>query len=248
MAKHSKSDRAEAIARLREWIKPGDTVYTILESVSRSGMSRAIRVLIPTIDGIRDGQGRGTATVDFIHPNHAVSVALNLRRAKSEGVIMGGCGMDMGFALVYELSHTLYPEYQCLGKGKCPSNYHVNHRDRVRCEGVTYGEDRHHCYRPDPFSRWPVADDWPIQEETVTVDGDDGQPISHTFKRYLACISYESIVGLPVGTKDLCLREDGSAIQVCPTCQGKGDLPNPEGPERWDLLHTDGYALRHRWL
>jgi hypothetical protein len=37
--------------------------------------------------------------------------------------------MDMGFHLVYELSHALYGKgYGCLGKGKCPSNYHVNHR------------------------------------------------------------------------------------------------------------------------
>jgi hypothetical protein len=49
------------------------------------------------------------------------------------GVKVGGCGMDMGFHLVYNLSRTLYPTYQCLGKGDgsyrsgCPSNEHVNH-------------------------------------------------------------------------------------------------------------------------
>ena len=71
--------------------------------------------------------------------------------------MIGGCGMDMGFHLVYELSHTLYGGhrveftgegapvgatveqlagrwyywtggYACLGKGKCPSNVHHNHR------------------------------------------------------------------------------------------------------------------------
>ena len=43
--KAAEAERAEAIAKLREWIKPGDTVYTVLDSVSRSGMSRHIRVL-----------------------------------------------------------------------------------------------------------------------------------------------------------------------------------------------------------
>jgi hypothetical protein len=34
----------------------------------------------------------------------------------------------------------------------------------------------------------------------------------------------------------------------CPACKGAGRVPNPEGPERFDLVHTDGYALHHRWL
>lgn len=34
-------EREEAITKLREWIKPGDTVYTILDHVSSSGMSQA---------------------------------------------------------------------------------------------------------------------------------------------------------------------------------------------------------------
>ena len=45
---------------------------------------------------------------------------------------MGGAGMDMGFALVYELSHALYPDgFDCIGEG-CPANDHNNppHPDR----------------------------------------------------------------------------------------------------------------------
>jgi hypothetical protein len=41
--KHSKAAQVEALAKLRDWIKPGDTVYTMLDHVSPSGMSRAIR-------------------------------------------------------------------------------------------------------------------------------------------------------------------------------------------------------------
>lgn len=41
---------------------------------------------------------------------------------------------------------------------------------------------------------------------------------------------------------------DGDDDLPIPTCKGNGHLPNPEGKERFDLTHTDGYALRHRWL
>ena len=35
-------DRQEAIEHLRTMLQPGDTVYTVLRNVSRSGMSRGI--------------------------------------------------------------------------------------------------------------------------------------------------------------------------------------------------------------
>jgi hypothetical protein len=260
----AKVKHAESLARLREWIKPGDTLYTVLESVSRSGMSRTIRVVLPyTTD---DGR------VDFLHPNHAVSEVLGYRRAKrGDGLIVGGCGMDMGFHLVNGVSESLYgylrcenpacgahyadcyrpidehrltirPNcascgellaggYQCLGKGKCPSNYHVNHRDRIHCEGTrVYNPDGpdsgERCYKPGGmFSRYEAPEGWPRR----VVDIGDGATVDGG---PLACIG------------DL----DAGTLQVCPTCQGEGDVPNPEGPERWDLLHTDGYAIRHKWL
>ena len=44
MTKQQQSERDEYIAKLRETLKPGDTVYTVIRSVSRSGMSRVIDV------------------------------------------------------------------------------------------------------------------------------------------------------------------------------------------------------------
>lgn len=121
--KVAKADRDAAIAKLREWIHPGDTVYTILESVSRSGMSREIRVLVPQI--IHPDADARTA-VDFLHPNHAVSQALGIRQGKRDGLIVGGCGMDMGFHLVYSLSRVLFRDgFPCTGS-HCPSNDHSN--------------------------------------------------------------------------------------------------------------------------
>lgn len=102
MSKATDKERAEAIEKLREWIKPGDTVYTILRSVSKSGMSREIGVVLMYQD-----ERRGI--VD-LHPNWLVSKATGYRTGKRDGIVMGGCGMDMGFALVYDLSRTLFPE------------------------------------------------------------------------------------------------------------------------------------------
>ncbi len=97
MTKVQKQERDEAIARLREWVKPGDTVYTILRHVSRSGMQREIGIVVN-----HDGH--------MLHPNHAVSKACGYRLGKNDGVIVGGCGMDMGFAVVYDMGRVLFPD------------------------------------------------------------------------------------------------------------------------------------------
>lgn len=111
--KYSKHEVDEALAKLREWIKPGDTVYTILRNVSRSGMSREIGVVL-----LRDGTD--------LHPNWSVARVLGERLGKRDGIIVGGCGMDMGFHLVYSLSSAMFPKgYGCIGK-ECRSNDHVN--------------------------------------------------------------------------------------------------------------------------
>lgn len=142
MARQTKAaiaERDEAIAKLREWIKPGDTVYTILDHVSSSGMSRAIRVVLPYVAGkdlqTCEASERGPVnhkdlSVDFIHPNYAIGKALDLRHWKRNGreqdaLVIGGCGMDMGYHLVYTLARVLYPNFTCIGAG-CPSNDHSN--------------------------------------------------------------------------------------------------------------------------
>jgi hypothetical protein len=129
MTKVQKAEQQDACAKLREWIKPGDTVYTILDHVSRSGMSREIRVLIPYT--------RDDGTIDFLHPNYLVSQALGWRQSsrgggRRDGIVIGGCGMDMGFHLVFTLSRVLFRgAFECIGD-KCPANDHVNgDRDRT---------------------------------------------------------------------------------------------------------------------
>lgn len=113
-------EQQEAIAELRELLKPGDTVYCILRHVSRSGMMRAISPVI-----IRDGE---SWEIDYL-----VCPALGRKfNERHGGVTCHGCGMDMGFELVYTLSRTLWPDgFECIGKGEewgkhCPSNDHSN--------------------------------------------------------------------------------------------------------------------------
>lgn len=114
--KQSELEEARATLIDRFGVKPGDTIFTVLRSVSRSGMSREIGVLVPTDDG-----------KDFFHPNYAVATLTGSKTNKSgDGVKVSGCGMDMGFHLVYSLSYALFPKgFDCIGE-KCPANDHAN--------------------------------------------------------------------------------------------------------------------------
>lgn len=123
MTKAQKAEKAEAIARMHEWVKPGSTVYTILDHVSRSGMSRRVRVVV-MVPGATPDQGEVP-----IHPNHAVATAIGaklVRGGMSDSIRIDGCGFDAGHEVVYSLGYALYPAgFGCIGEG-CPSNDHSN--------------------------------------------------------------------------------------------------------------------------
>lgn len=207
--KKTDAEREEARTQLLKWLKPGDTVYTVLRHVSRSGMQREIGVVLLTATEYTDAlqlvrqepdgsskeqildalmlaqqNGRlGTQQVLDAHPNYSVSKLLGYRMGKRDGLIVGGCGMDMGFEVVYNLSAALFGKgYACLGKGRCPSNYHVNYRRESPCGCV----------------KWDEA-------------ADESRPQTD-----------------------------------CLICQGTGKIRHT--PEQFNLVHTDGYALKHRWL
>ncbi len=88
--------REQRKTMLRDWIKPGATVYTVLKHVSKSGMSRRITPLIVHPDG------------EIMNISGLVSDVLEWRYNDEGSVVVGGCGMDMGFHLVYCLSSTLF--------------------------------------------------------------------------------------------------------------------------------------------
>lgn len=94
--KATAQERLDALAELRAFCPPGSTVYTILRSVSRSGMSRVIDLYT-----IRDGEPKCIGWL--------TGRALDYRMAtNAEGLKVSGCGMDMGFHLVNSLSYALH--------------------------------------------------------------------------------------------------------------------------------------------
>jgi hypothetical protein len=90
--------RAQAKADLLAFITPGQTIHCILRHVAKSGMSRRISLFV-----IQNGEPRnitGTA---------AVAMDRTLNRDEFS-IVVGGCGMDMGWHLVYSLSRCLFPD------------------------------------------------------------------------------------------------------------------------------------------
>lgn len=89
---------AQAKAHLLTMVKPGDTVHTILRHVSGSGMSRRISFVVMV-------EGKPVDVSGW------VARALDYRRHDRDGsLVVGGCGMDMGFSVVYALGHALFPK------------------------------------------------------------------------------------------------------------------------------------------
>jgi hypothetical protein len=86
-----------ALTRLRELLPPGSKVYTTLKHKSRSGMMRHITLAVVDKEGIRD-------------ISWDVAKVLEYKQADNGGIKVGGCGMDMGFHLVYSLGRRLYPD------------------------------------------------------------------------------------------------------------------------------------------
>jgi hypothetical protein len=129
MTKVQKAAQQDACEKLRKLIQPGDKVFTILDHVSKSGMTRHVRVKLISKDG---------TTHD---PNYLVAQALDMRQAKrGDGIVAQGCGMDMGYSLVYNLGYALFPAgFTCTGLKtdkhgfkdylhSCPSNDHSNRK------------------------------------------------------------------------------------------------------------------------
>lgn len=118
--KAQKAERTEAIEKLRELLEPGDTVYTILRHVSRSGMMRHISPIL-----IKTGEHYVITRL--------VALATDSRMVYSghDAIKVAGAGMDMGFSLIYDLTRNLFPNgFNCTGEKeyprRCPSNDHSN--------------------------------------------------------------------------------------------------------------------------
>lgn len=108
--------KAEAKRYLLDYLKGGDTVYTVLNHVSASGMSRRISCYIAKIDD----NGR-----PYIYNiTYLVARVLDCRRNQHDGgLVIGGCGMDMGFHVVNSLEYAIFG-IQPLSDGTKP---HLRH-------------------------------------------------------------------------------------------------------------------------
>jgi hypothetical protein len=94
--KATEKEKQAAITHLRELLPPGSTIYTVLRHVSKSGMMRAVDAY--TI--IANEPRRLSALI-----SDACGITYN---TKHEALQLTGCGMDMGFHLVQNLSYTLH--------------------------------------------------------------------------------------------------------------------------------------------
>lgn len=122
--KYSKEEKQESLERLRNWIKKGDTLHTTVRHVSRSGMMRYIttRHLKP----FHREHGEQKIDVSISNYDYHIARVLDLPEAPNyQGVKVGGCGMDMGFHLVYSLSRELFRD-EPKGEGDRDHGYWIN--------------------------------------------------------------------------------------------------------------------------
>jgi hypothetical protein len=130
MSKRQDELAAKAVKRLREVyeLRPGSTVWTMVKHVSRSGMTRDIAVYLHDSDGIQN-----------VSRDVAEATGYRFNR-DAQAVRIGGAGMDMGFAIVYDLSRVTFRDgFLCSGKQDCPANDHVNERGDARKAGYRKG-------------------------------------------------------------------------------------------------------------
>lgn len=114
--KLSKEEIASARDQLLEYFKQDNRVYTRLMRVSSSGMYRVMSLHIA-----RDNQ---ILNITWLASRVLGSTLKDVDG--SWGIGRSGCGMDMGFDLVYNLSMKLY----------CPGNYDHDSAYRLKHEWI----------------------------------------------------------------------------------------------------------------
>ena len=82
--------------QLLQLLSPGAKVYTKVQHVSSSGMSRRISAYTANGDDIQQ--------LDYW-----ISIVTGWKLSDKGGLVVSGCGMDMGFYLVYTLGAILWP-------------------------------------------------------------------------------------------------------------------------------------------
>ena len=100
-------------------VKPGEKVHIICRNVSRSGMSRRMDFYLLRNNRLHYITGHVADITGY--------------KQHSDGALkVSGCGMDMGFAVVYDLSHRLFPRGYYLRKDDWPRN----NDETIRATGI----------------------------------------------------------------------------------------------------------------
>lgn len=123
--KLSKAEREQqkqdAIEYLRSILPAGSTVSLVLTNVSRSGMSRHIKCLATLNEAVETGilmtHETDKPTIHHYENTKIVDISWYVAKAgagdalvesPTRAVRIGGCGMDMGLALIDSLSYAVY--------------------------------------------------------------------------------------------------------------------------------------------
>lgn len=95
-------EKADAVAYLKKLLAPKrgqrQTVYTLVHHVSKSGMTRHIGCYVVN-----------KKTGELVCIDWHISKVTGYTQA-NRGLVVGGCGMDMGSHLVYTLGRYLWPK------------------------------------------------------------------------------------------------------------------------------------------
>jgi hypothetical protein len=101
-----KTAKSESADMLRKFAPEGSTIYCVLRSVSKSGMSRRIDFYVIARAQEREWMQCLSGWISHL--------GLGAWNPDKSGLMIRGCGMDMGFHVVYELSYALYGKTDAL--------------------------------------------------------------------------------------------------------------------------------------
>lgn len=115
---NTKEQINDALETLRGLLNPGDTVYAIVRSVARSGMSRRIDFYCRQDGASKDSDLRWLTPFMVRVGVMDQSYSSWAGKGDTAGARIDGCGMDMCFEAVYRLGRKLWPD----GFGEMPAD------------------------------------------------------------------------------------------------------------------------------
>lgn len=134
MARVTMRDRDDAAEKLKEVLRPGDTIWLRVDSVAPSGMSRIITPMLFRVDvektaakaaagharGLWEGGGGpqcvvlGEREMYRWYPGRMIRQLTGWGGNDDQGVRMSGGGMDMGMHLVTTVAEILFGDFRAL--------------------------------------------------------------------------------------------------------------------------------------